>query len=99
MRLTEGIKDISIAIEPESGFFIILDLSKLLGKSYKGFKITDDKTLLRFLYTSGNIKILPGKAFCWSNRDQLVVRATIALEYVDLIRSFLRLKSSIEMLA
>jgi len=93
-----GIKDVSIALEPESGFFVVLDLSRLLGKSYKGFRITDDKTMLQFLYTSGNIKILPGKAFCWSDREQLVVRATTALEYDDLLKSFLRLKSSIELL-
>ena len=94
-----GIKDVSIAIKPESGFFVVVDLSKLLGKSYKRFKITDDKSLLQFLYTSGNIKILPGKAFCWSELKQLVVRATIALDYDDLLKAFLRLKSSIELLA
>lgn len=91
-----GIKDVSIALEPESGFFVILDLSKLLGKSYKGFRIIDDKTMLQFLYTSGNIKVLPGKAFCWSDREQLVVRATTALGYAELLKSFLRLKASIE---
>ena len=91
-----GIKDVSIALEPESGFFVILDLSKLLGKSYKGFRIIDDKTMLQFLYTSGNIKVLPGKAFCWSDREQLVVRATTALGYAELLKSFLRLKTSIE---
>jgi aspartate/methionine/tyrosine aminotransferase len=91
-----GIKDVSIALEPESGFFVILDFSKLLGKSYKGFRIIDDKTMLQFLYTSGNIKLLPGKAFCWSNREQLVVRTTTALGYSDLLKSFLRLKMSIE---
>jgi len=91
-----GITDVSMALEPESGFFVILDFSKLLGKSYKGFRIIDDKTMLQFLYTSGNIKILPGKAFCWNDRKQLVVRATVALGYTDLLKSFLRLKMSIE---
>jgi hypothetical protein len=76
-----------------------LDLSKLLGKSYKKFRIIDDTTLLKFLYTSGNIKLLTGKAFCWPNQNQLIARVTIAFDsYEDLLKSFLRLKSSIELL-
>jgi aspartate aminotransferase len=93
-----GIKDIKIILEPESGFFLLIDLSKLLGKSYMGFKIWNDKTLLQFLYTSGNIKLLTGKAFCWSDCNQLVVRVTTALEYNDLLNGFLRFKASIESL-
>jgi aspartate/methionine/tyrosine aminotransferase len=94
-----GIRDVSMVLEPESGFFILLDLSKLLGKSYKEFKIIDDTTLLKFLYTSGNIKLLTGRAFCWPNQGQLTARVTIAFdEYEDLLKSFLRLKSSIELL-
>ncbi len=94
-----GTKGISIVQEPQSGFFVLLDLSKLLGKSYKGFKIIDDTTLLKFLYTSGNIKVLTGRAFCWPNQNQLIARVTIAFdEYEDLLKSFLRLKSSIELL-
>ncbi len=96
--LTTGIKDVGIVVEPESGFFVLLDLSKLLGKKYKGFKICNDRTLLQFLYTSGNIKVLPGKAFCWAGHDTLVIRITTSLDYDDLSNSLLRLKSSIELL-
>lgn len=99
-KTMSGIGDVSIVLEPESGFFILLDLSKLLGKSYKGFRIIDDTTLLKFLYTSSNIKLLTGRAFCWPNQNQLIARVTIAFDgYEDLLRSFLRLKSSIELLA
>ena len=95
-----GIRDVSIVLEPKSGFFILLDLSKLLGKSYKKFRIIDDTTLLKFLYTSCNIKLLTGRAFCWPNQNQLIARVTIAFDkYEDLLKSFLRLKSSIELLA
>ncbi|MEX0918542.1 MAG: pyridoxal phosphate-dependent aminotransferase [Candidatus Paceibacterota bacterium] len=94
-----GIRDVNIVLDPESGFFVLLDFSELIGKSYKGFKIIDDTTLLQFLYTSGNIKLLTGKAFCWPNQDQLVARVTIAFdEYEELLKSFLRLKASIELL-
>lgn len=98
-EVVDGIKDVSIVLEPDSGFFVLLDLSKIIGKNYKGFKITNDKTLLQFLYTSGNIKLLTGKAFCWPNKDQLIVRVTIAFnKYEDLLKSFLRFKSCIELL-
>ncbi len=94
-----GIRGVEIVIEPESGFFVLLDFSDLVGKSYKGFKIIDDETLLQFLYTSGNIKLLTGKAFCWPDRSQLVGRVTVAFDdYEELLNSFLRLKSSIELL-
>lgn len=98
-RFMNGIKNVSIVLEPESGFFLLLDLSKLIGKTYKGFRIFDDRTLLQFLYTSGNIKVLTGKAFCWPDRSELVIRVTVAMEYEQLLDSFLRLKSAIESLS
>lgn len=98
VKSMNGIRDIEIVLDPESGFFALLDLSKILGKSYRGFRIVDDKTLLQFLYTSGNIKVLTGKAFYWVDRSQLIARVTVALEYGDLLKSFLRLKKSIESL-
>lgn len=95
-KTMDGIKDVKIVMEPESGFFMLLDLSELIGKSYKGFTIVDERTLLQFLYTSGNIKVLTGKAFCWANCNQLIIRVTTALDYKLLLSSFLRFKMSIE---
>jgi aspartate/methionine/tyrosine aminotransferase len=93
-----GINSVSIVVEPQSGFFVLLDLTKLIGKSYKGFKINDDKSLLQFLYTADNIKVLTGNAFCWADGSQLIIRATIAQDYKDILDGFLRLKTSIELL-
>lgn len=95
---TNGINNVGIVTEPASGFFVLLDLSKLIGKSYQGFKVVDDKSLLQFLYTSENIKVLTGNAFCWANSNQLVMRTTTALSYEDLLDGFQRLKKSIEQL-
>ncbi|MBP7541192.1 MAG: pyridoxal phosphate-dependent aminotransferase [Candidatus Pacebacteria bacterium] len=94
----EGIADTHIILPPKSGFFLLLDLTKLKGKVYKGLSIVDDKSLLQFLYTSGNIKALTGGAFYWPEKDHLVIRVTTALEYKDLITSFMRLKASIQRL-
>lgn len=98
--LLYGIDNVSIVkdMEPESGFFVILDFTKLLYKSYSGFKIKDDESFLKFLYTFGNIKLLTGKAFCWPNERELVGRVTYALDPKDIIESFKELKSCISLL-
>lgn len=93
-----GIKDIKIILKPESGFFLLLDLTGLIGKRYKKFKIIDERTLLQFLYTSENVKTLTGKAFCWLDESKLVIRVTTAFDYEGLLKNFLRFKSSIESL-
>ena len=91
----EGILGIEIVIEPASGFFVLLDLTKIIGKSYKGFTVVDDKSLLQFLYTSENIKVLTGNAFCWTKQNQLIIRTTTALSYEDMLEGFKRLKNAI----
>lgn len=98
LKYFDGINSISIILEPESGFFVLLDLSQILGKSYKGFRVVDDETLLQFLYTASNIKLLTGKAFCWTSQQSLIVRVTTALNYDELFLSFLRLKKTIDLL-
>ncbi len=94
----DGIPDVNIIVAPQSGFFLLLDLTKLKGKTYKNMPIIEDRSLLQFLYTSGNIKALTGGSFYWPNKDQIVIRVTTALNYDDLVTGFLRLKSSIQSL-
>lgn len=93
-----GISDLRMIIEPESGFFVLLDLTKFIGRTYKDFKIENDKTLLQFLYTFGNIKALTGNAFCWPKSEQLIIRVTTAQDYNDLFEGFLRLKRVLRLL-
>lgn len=97
-EIFKGISDVRIIIPPKSGFFLLLDLTKLKSKIYKRFSIVDDRSLLQFLYTSGNIKALTGNAFYWPKKDDLIIRVTTALEYKDLIMSFMRLKKSLQLL-
>jgi len=93
-----GISNLGIVIEPESGFFVLLDLTKFIGSAYEDFKIENDKTLLQFLYTFGNIKVLTGNAFYWPSSEQLIIRVTIAQNYNDLLEGFLRLKRVLKLL-
>lgn len=98
LSIMSGINDVTIVTEPMSGFFILLDLTKLRGKNYRGFKVVDDKTLLQFLYTSRNIKILTGNAFCWGDNNQLIIRTTIVSDYQELLDSYLNLKTALSLL-
>ena len=93
-----GISNLEIMIEPKSGFFLLLDLTKFIGKTYQGFKVENDRTLLQFLYTFGNIKALTGNAFCWPKPEQLIIRVTMAQNYDDLLAGFLRLKRVLKLL-
>lgn len=90
--------NIDIILEPKSGFFVLLDLSGLLGKKFNNFVIENDKTLLQVLYTAGNIKTLPGDAFCYGGKDKLVIRVTVVGEYNNIYEDFLRLKYVISLL-
>lgn len=94
-----GIPGVKIVMEPDSGFFLLLDFTELLGKQYNGFVIEDDESLLRFLYTSYNIKLLTGRAFCWPYKNELVARVTTALDSNDLITSFFVIKKAVSELA
>lgn len=94
----QGIDLINIEIEPNSGFFIIINVTKIIGKKYKDFLISDYRSLLKFLYTSVNIKILTGNAFCWPDKKEFVIRGTIALSYEDLLEGYLRFKMAINLL-
>ena len=93
-----GIVDLEIVIRPSSGFFLLLDLTKFIDKSHKNFTISDDRSLLQFLYTFGNIKTLTGDAFCWPNHNELIVRVTFAFSYEDLLDGYLRLKKTLDLL-
>lgn len=79
---------------PESGFFAMLDFSKMKNKYYYSRKIINDEELARFFYCDNNIKFLTGSSIAWPNRKQLVGRVTYAFDRPDLINCFLKLKES-----
>lgn len=79
---------------PDSGFFALLDFSKMKNKYYYSHKISNDEELSRFFYCDNNIKFLTGSSIGWPNKGQLVGRVTFAFDRSDLINSFLKLKES-----
>ncbi len=72
----------------QSGFFSLLDFSKLRGKKYKNKVIKDENDIFEYLYEQEKIKILIGKSLAWPENDnKLVVRVTTALSIPDLIQA------------
>lgn len=81
-------------LEPESGFFTILNFTKIRGMKYEGNVIRDDIDLFKFLFEKAHTKIIPGSAIMWPY-DELVVRLTFAIEDKTIISSLLLIKKAI----
>lgn len=67
-------------LEPESGFFAILDFTKIKGMKYNGLSINTERDLLQFFYNSSRTRFLVGQSISWPYPDELVGRVTFALE-------------------
>lgn len=74
-------------LEPEAGFFALLDFTKLKGMKYKGQLINDERDLLRFFYKKSRIRFLVGQSISWPYENELVGRVTFALENDKIINA------------
>ena len=92
----DGINNIDLISSdlPDSGFFAMLDFSKMKDKYYYSRQIVNDEELSRFFYCDNNIKFLTGSSIAWPDKNQLVGRVTYAFDRSDLINCFLKLKES-----
>jgi aspartate/methionine/tyrosine aminotransferase len=96
--LKEGIPNVTFVngTIPDSGFFEMLDFSKLKGKKApSGRIITSEIELLKFLYEEKKIKLILGQSISWPNKSQLVGRVTTALSREELIERFGAMNSCI----
>ena len=85
--LMDGIPDVHFVNKtmPESGFFALLDYSKLKGKEADGRIITSEIELLKYMYEQERIKIILGQSISYPNEEQLIGRVTTALEREDIV--------------
>lgn len=74
-------------LEPESGFFAILDFTKVKGMKYEGEVINSEKDLLKFFYKTSRIRFLVGQSISWPYEDELIARVTFALENEKIINA------------
>ena len=86
-NLLEGIPDVHFVNEtiPESGFFALLDYTKLKGKEFEGRTIASEIELLKYMYEQEKIKIILGQSISWPNEEQLIGRVTTALGRDELV--------------
>jgi|InofroStandDraft_1065614.scaffolds.fasta_scaffold03065_19 aspartate/methionine/tyrosine aminotransferase/L-amino acid N-acyltransferase YncA len=91
-------------LEPESGFFAILDFTKLKGMKYYDKKnninivIRDEEELLNFFYATSRIRFLVGESISWPYEDELVGRINYAIEEEKLIKAILNMHNAILLL-
>lgn len=75
-------------LEPEAGFFALLDFTKIKGMKYDGEIISTERDLLKFFYKTCRIRFLVGQSISWPYKDELIGRVTFALEDEKMIESF-----------
>lgn len=74
-------------LEPESGFFAILDFTELKGMKYKNRIISTERDLLKFFYKTYRIRFLVGQSISWPYEDELIGRISFAIDNEILIKA------------
>lgn len=85
-------------LEPESGFFAILDFTEVKGMKYKGRIISTERDLLKFFYKTSRIRFLVGQSISWPYEDELIGRVSFAIDKNILIRALYDMGRSLELL-
>jgi len=85
-------------LEPEAGFFAILNFNELKGKKYQEKEIKTERQMLEFFYYTNRLRFLIGQSISWPNPKDLIGRVTFALEPEKLINSFLLMNNSLQKL-
>ena len=99
-QVLQGLKYVTFPknLEPESGFFAILDFTSLKGMKYKGSIISSERDLLRFFYKTNRIRFLVGQSISWPYEDELIGRVSFAIDDKLLIESIYKMNQSINLL-
>lgn len=85
-------------LEPEAGFFALLDFTKVKGMKYKGTSITSENDLLKFFYKTSRIRFLVGQSVSWPYKDELIARVSYAIEDEKIILAFSQMNKALSYL-
>lgn len=96
--LESGIPYANLIMEPEAGFFAMLDFTQLKGMKYNGSPIYTEKDLLDFFYKEFRLRFLVGQSFSWPYKNQLVGRITFAYPNEVIIKAFMNMYISLNKL-
>ena len=97
-RVLKGLPYVKIPknLEPEAGFFAILDFTELKGKTFNGKTIQTERELLEFFYYTNRLRFLIGQSISWPNHEELIGRVTFAFEIDRLIDSLVLMNDSLQ---
>ena len=76
----------------------LLDFRELAGKTCDGITVTDDLTLVRYLYHRYRLKLLPGRAMGMQDPQHIVARVSFSMEIPELLDRLILLKKEAERL-
>ena len=95
--LLEGIPNVEIrkGTTPESGFFAVMDFTKLKGKKYGDKVIENDFDMLEYFYIKGKVVYIMGESVNWPNSDELIGRINFALTKKALINNMKIITTSV----
>ena len=85
-------------LEPESGFFAILDFTQIKGMKYKDMIINSEKDLLVFFYKTSRTRFLVGQSISWPYEKEMVGRVTFALEDSRIITALANMNRALQLL-
>ena len=85
-------------LEVESGFFALLDFTKIKGMKYNGEVINTERDLLSFFYKTCRIRFLVGQSISWPYKDELIGRITTALDDEKLVNAFKNMNNALSLL-
>lgn len=85
-------------LEPESGFFAILDFTKVRGMKYNNTIINTERDLLAFFYRTYRTRFLVGQSISWPYPNELVGRVTFAIEDNLIISALSQMNQSLHLL-
>ncbi len=85
-------------LEVESGFFALLDFTKIKGMKYQDRVINTERDLLEFFYKTCRIRFLVGQSISWPYEDELIGRVTTAIDDEKMIISYKNMHNAILLL-
>ncbi|MDE5888920.1 MAG: aminotransferase class I/II-fold pyridoxal phosphate-dependent enzyme [Bacilli bacterium] len=86
------------SLEPEAGFFAILDFTEAKGKTFRGNLIRTEKDLVEFFYRTNRLRFLIGQSISWPYTKELIGRVTFAMEEKELINALTLMNDSLQQL-
>ncbi len=98
--LNNGINGVNIinGLEPEAGFFVILDFTGLKGKKYNNEIINTEEDLVRIFYKTIHLRFIMGKSIAWPDDNMLIGRFTFAKDIDEIVNAFVLMNGIIDKL-